>query len=163
MRLSIAPETPPSWLSTVAFALLVFLILGITGVIYGTLYEDTLTPVFVDAESPPYRRHVAGWFGLVAGFMGATLAGWAWRSSRETHFHITFLSGLVCLIVAAVYVYSAQVAFSRGELMPVAAGADEYWNTWAMLHLMVRGPVTAWFTATLGLVLILSAMIQDRR
>lgn len=156
-RAALLSEPRPSWLITMAFALVCALFLGLIGHIYGTIYENTLPPVFVDAVSPPHLREVAGIFGWAAAATGAALAVWVCRSPRERRFHIAFLSGFTCLFIAAVEAYH-----SRDEFLRIG-----YFQDWlppfGTMSLTLHGPALTWLTATLGLVLILGAMIQDRR
>ena len=154
MRPSSIPEPRPSLIGAALFALLAFLIFGVMGVIYGTIYQDSL-PVQFDANQMPVSQEVAGWWGLVAGVAGALIAGWGWIAPRGRRFHICYLSGLACLIAAAWHAYRARGGFLSQEL--------ELQRSWGPQYLLLEGPAVDWFTATLGMVLILTAMIQDRR
>ncbi|MEP6669541.1 MAG: hypothetical protein ABJF10_10335 [Chthoniobacter sp.] len=148
------PEQIPSWLSTVVIALLALVILGITGGIYGAAYQVAFAPTFVDFDSPPRGENVPWWCGLAAGLVSAATAAWGWRTSQGRRFHIAYLSGLVLIITAFSHLWMYRKAFPfPAELLP----------DWHVVQVLLLGPIVAWFTATLGLVLILTALIQDRR
>jgi len=85
------------------------------------------------------------------------MAVWACRSPRETRFHIAFLSGFFCLLVAAVY-----FRFSRAEFFAIGYFQDS-WPPYGTMTLTLSGPGVIWLTATLGVVLVFTALIQDRR
>ncbi|HSI12302.1 MAG TPA: hypothetical protein VK961_09675 [Chthoniobacter sp.] len=156
-RTALLSEPRPSWNITIASALVCALSLGLIGHIYGTVYENTLPPVFIDAESPPYHREFAAVFGWVAAATGAALAVWVCRSPRERRFHISFISGFVCLLIAGVSAHLSRVEFIR-------IGYFEDWSPpYGMMNLTLAAPGVTWLTATLGLVLIFTALIQDRR
>ena len=82
------------------------------------------------------------------------MAAWGWIASPARRFHISYLSGLALIIAGYAHLRVSQRPFERQEYP---------WPDWYLLQLLLEGPILAWFTATLGLVLILAALIQDRR
>jgi len=148
----------PSWLSTVFFTLLAALYIFVFGVLY--VYALVPDPVYQEGAPDEYeaaREHrdtVALEGASGCALIAAILAAWGWRAPRAPRFHIAYLSGLALIVVAAFKM------LLRGE-HPFRE-ALEHGEQVALMQ-TVEDPLLAWLAALTGLVLILGALIQDRR
>lgn len=161
------PEHRPSWLSTILFALVVFMFFrGLSA----PFVDAFLHAAFQSGMDEQYARQLGGEvfapveyfpdFDLVRdvaccfGVLSALVGAWAWRSASERRFHITFLSGLALLIADFVYACSRR----DGVLGYVSDETDL-----RAIAQRAQDPVVAMFASVVGVVLILTALIQDRR
>lgn len=159
-------EIGRSWLGAILFGLLAALHCFILGIgMSGPLIPEPVLHYergedYDAARNAEYFRAVdSRWTTIlsIAGacaVAGAAVAAWGWKASPPRRFHIAYLSGLFLIVASAVRMYLLRNNVVADYVSPS--------DSLRMTNI-AEGFMFTWFAVVIGVMLILVALVQDRR
>lgn len=144
---------PPSWLSTLFFGAVIFLLFLCLATLFLMTWLPEPPPIGGEdwARAHERRESLISAGGIASGTVAAVLAAWAWRSQGAVRFQVAFISGVGILVITLTYIRHLQSFFSAAEHNSTRIGYDHFGY-----------PLLALYSSAVGLLLILSAILRDR-